>query len=389
MDQIALYRKQTIFKRPLHNLKVYLARQYARLYSSNLFVGVTGSVGKTTCVKACAAVLSCKYQTLATNPNLDPTFSIPLTLLKLNPAVKKVILEMGVEHKNDMDFYLSLVKPKFIILTNISYAHSETLGSINDILQEKGKLIENLDEDGVAIMNWDDISCRRLSENCKGKVIYYGTNPQSCPIWAGNIRIENLKTVFELNFGVERVKVNYQLLGLHQIYSALAAATLGVVCGIPLTKIKLALESIMPLEHFLQPVTGPNGSIILDDTFSNYPASLESAIDTLLQIPARRKILVLGEMKHLGKFSENLHRSMAQRIYKEKLDLVFLGQGDTQIMADELKNLGFWEERIYPNLQNSQMVSKLLKTLIKGDVVLIKGAKDIRLDEVVKRIAKK
>ena len=81
--------------------------------------------------------------------------------------------------------------------------------------------------------------------------------------------------------------------------------------------------------------------------------------------------------------------SIAQRIYKEKLDLVFLGQGDAQIIADELKSLGFWEERIQANLQNSQIVGKLLKTLGKGDVCLIKGSKTSRLDEVVKRVAKK
>ena len=94
-------------------------------------------------------------------------------------------------------------------------------------------------------------------------------------------------------------------------------------------------------------------------------------------------------MKELGLYSEQLHRLIAQRIYKEKLDLVFLGQGETRIVADELKSLGFWEERLESNLKNSELVSKLLKTLSKGDVCLIKGSRSIRLDEVVKRIAKK
>jgi len=106
-------------------------------------------------------------------------------------------------------------------------------------------------------------------------------------------------------------------------------------------------------------------------------------------VPARRRVLVLGEMRELGQYSEKLHRQIAQRIYKEKLDLIFLGQGDAQIIADELRSLGFWEERMESNLQNSELVTKLLKTLGKGDVCLIKGSKAVRLDEVVKRIAKK
>ncbi|EKD90089.1 MAG: hypothetical protein ACD_32C00030G0001 [uncultured bacterium] len=375
--------------KPFNFLRIYLARQYAKLYPSEMFIGVTGSVGKTTAVLACSAVLSRKYKTLSTKPNTDPISNVPSTLLRLNPSIKKVILEMGIEHKGEMDFYLSLVRPKISVLTRIAYAHNETLGSINEVLQEKGKLIESLDKDGIALLNWDDPNSKKLALNCKGTVLYYGMDPENCTIWAGNPKIENFATTFELNLGVERVKVNFQLLGLHQVYPALAASLLGVVHGIPLTKIKLALESIESSEYCLQAISGPNGSILLDDTYNSSPSGLDGAIDTLLQIPARRRILVLGAMKELGLYSEQLHRLIAQRIYKEKLDLVFLGQGETRIVADELKSLGFWEERLESNLKNSELVSKLLKTLSKGDVCLIKGSRSIRLDEVVKRIAKK
>lgn len=389
-DQITPYKTRIpVLKKPMHLLRIYLAKQYAKLYPREMFIGVTGSVGKTTCVQIAAAVLSQKFNTLTTRPNLDPVLNIPITLLKLNPTVKKVILEMGVEYKGEMDFYLSLIKPKTVIFTKISYAHNEYLGSINEILQEKGKLIESLGEEGVAVLNWDDINSKKLAARCKGSTIYYGTDPKACTVWAGNIRIENFMTTFELNLGVERVKVNFKLLGSHQVYPALAAATLGVIYDIPLTKIKLALESIEPSEHRLEVLAGPNNAIVLDDTYNSSPAALDAAIDTLLQVPARRRILVLGEMKELGKYSDQLHRQVAQRIYKEKLDLVFLGLGDAQIIADELKSLGFWEERVDANLQNSQLVSKLLKILGKGDVCLIKGSRAIRLDEVVKRITKK
>lgn len=389
-DQITPYKTRIpVLKKPMHLLRIYLAKQYAKLYPQEMFIGVTGSVGKTTCVQIAAAVLSQKFKTLTTRPNLDPVLNIPITLLKLNPTVKKVILEMGVEYKGEMDFYLSLIKPKTVIFTKISYAHNEYLGSINEILQEKGKLIESLGEEGVAVLNWDDINSKKLAARCKGSTIYYGTDPKACTVWAGNIRIENFMTTFELNLGVERVKVNFKLLGSHQVYPALAATTLGVIYDIPLTKIKLALESIEPSEHRLEVLAGPNNAIVLDDTYNSSPAALDAAIDTLLQVPARRRILVLGEMKELGKYSDQLHRQVAQRIYKEKLDLVFLGLGDAQIIADELKSLGFWEERVDANLQNSQLVSKLLKILGKGDVCLIKGSRAIRLDEVVKRITKK
>lgn len=381
--------KISSYKKPLHLLRIYLARQYAKLYKPETFVGVTGSVGKTSCVQAVQAVLSQKFTTISTQPNLDPILNVPITTLKLKPFIKRAVLELGIEYPGEMDFYLSLFKPRVAIITKIGLVHSEFLGGLEQIINEKGKLIESLPEDGLAILNGDDSASRKLAEKCKGKVVYFGTDPKVCPVWASNVRLEGFQTVFELNFGVERVQINYQLLGMHQVFPALAAATLGIMENIPLTRIKVALESVAPTEHRLQAVLGPNGSVILDDTYNSSPTAVEAAIDTLMQIPARRKILVLGEMKELGEYSESLHRQIAQKIYKEKIDLVFLGQRQTETIADELRSLGFWEERVLANLQNSQIVSKLLKTLERGDVCLIKGSRAIRLDEVVKRIAKK
>ena len=389
-NQVTPYKTRIpLFKKPLHLFRIYIARQYAKLFSKDMFIGITGSVGKTTTVQASTAVLSQKFNTLATKPNLDPILNIPSTILRITPKVKKVILEMGIEYKGEMDFYLSLVKPKTVIFNKIFYAHSEFLGGVDEIIEEKSKLIEQLNADGVAILNFDDPASKKLAKKCKGSIVYYGTDSKECTIWAGNVRIENFRTTFELNLGVERVRVNYQLLGAHQIYPALAAAALGVVNNIPLTKIKIALESIEPSEHRMQVLAGPNGSIILDDTYNSSPAAVEVAIDTLMQVSARRRFLVLGEMRELGRYSADLHRQVASKIFKEKIDLIFLGQGDARIIGEELKSLGFWDERVEDNLLNAQIVGKLLKNLGKGDVVLIKGSRAVRLDEVVKRIAKK
>lgn len=376
-------------RKPAQLLKSYLARQYAKLYSKDLFVGITGSVGKTTCVQNCQAILSQKFPTITTRSDMDSSANILNTILRLTPKVKKAVFEMGLDFKGAVEFYLSIIKPKIIVVTKISYINCENLGGLDDILEEEAKFIRQIDEKGFAILNFDDPYCKRLAKECKGQVIYFGTDPQNCTLWAGNIKVEDFKTTFELNLGVERVKINLPLLGQHQVYSAMAAAAVGIVNNIPLTKIKLGLESVEALEHRMQVILGPNNSIILDDTINCSPADLDAAIDTLLAVNARRRILVLGEMPGLGKYSEDLHRQIAQKIYKEKIDLCFLGQGAAEIIAAELKSLGFWEERLSVNLQNSQIVTRLLKTLGKGDVVLIKGSNMQRLDEVVKRIAKK
>lgn len=379
--------KQLYFKKPANLVKYYLSKQYAKLYSKDKFVAVCGTLGKTTTVRFSQAVLSQKFKTLSTEANKDHLLEVTSALLRINPSYKKIILEFG-GLSGEMDFYNSLIQPKVVIVTRmVSPSHDSEVS--DDIVNAVNKLLSRLPTDGIAILDWDDASTKKLSKEINASIIYYGADAQNCSVWAGNAKIENFKTTFELNLGVERVKVELPLLGLHQIYPALAAAALGVAHDIPLTKIKIALESTQGQEHKMQLLFGPNGSFLLDDTYSSSPFELEAAIDTLLQIPARRRILILGEINNSIKYSAEDFRKIAEKIYKEKLDFVYLGTGLITSVFDELKSLGFWEERIEANLQNSQLVGKLLNSLGKGDVCLIKASRTVRLDEVVKRIAKK
>ena len=133
---------------------------------------------------------------------------------------------------------------------------------------------------------------------------------------------------------------------------------------------------------------GYNNALILNDTYNGVPLAVEEALDVLNQLPARRRIVVLGEMSSEGDNSEALHRELARRLYKDKVDLVLLGTGDARFVGEELISLGFIQERMLTNLQNPQIVSNLLKILAKGDLVLVKGAPSLRLDEVVKKITR-
>jgi UDP-N-acetylmuramoyl-tripeptide--D-alanyl-D-alanine ligase len=383
----------TPIKKRGHLARTFFARQYAKLIPRSKFIGITGSVGKTTTALACRAVLSEKYQTISTTDNkvlnLDPIFSIPKTILRVRSKTKKVILEMGIEYPGEMDLYLNIVRPATAIVTRIFYAHSQFLGDVEEIVNEKGKLVEQLPKNGAAILNYDDLYTRKLAERTQAEVIYFGKDKENCHVWAGKMRIEDFRTVFELNYNVERVEVNSKLLGFHQIYALLAAAALGINEGIPLINIKKALEKLEPAPNRMQVIPGHNGCTILDDTYNSSPAAVEEALETLNHLKARRRIAVLGEMRELGQFSEKLHRDIARKIYKEKVDLVLLGGGDAQYIADELLHLGFIPERLHAGLSNTQIVAKLLKLVSRGDVVLVKASKDVRFSEIVQRIAKR
>lgn len=383
-----IWKNVKIYKKPAHLARLFLAKNVAKLYQCSLFIGITGSVGKTTTKEACLSVLSEKYKTLATKENIDPIFNLPVTLLKIRPNIKKVILEMGVEYAGEMDFYLSLVKPATAIVTRVSYAHSQFLGDIQDIMLEKGKLVKQLPRDGFAILNWDDLNVRALSKETNAQVIFYGLDKENCHVWASKIKIEQGFTRFEINYGVERVEVTWGLLGKHFVYAALAAAALGLSCGMPLTSIKKGLEKVKSSPHRLQLLEGLSGWQVLDDTYNSSPAALKEALEVLNELPAHRRIAALGEMRELGIYSEPLHRELAQEIYKNRIDRVLLGGGDTSFMADELLKLGFPQERLEAGLSNSQMISKIIRSVDKGDLVLIKGSRAVKLDEVVERVTK-
>src|SRR3989344_1696647 len=378
-----------LLKKRGHLVRFFLARQYAKLFPRTLFVGITGSVGKTTTTLACQSVLSEKFKTISTKIDLDPILNILITILNIRPKTQKVLLEMGVEYPGEMEYYLNMVKPYIGVVTRVSFAHSEFLGSDQEILSEKGKLIEQLPENGYAILNWDDPLVRKLADKTAAQVIFFGTDSINSHVWAGNIKIKDYQTVFELNQGVERVEVRTNLLGRHMVTSLLAAAALGACLGMPLTTIKKGLEKVKSAPHRFDLIEGKNDSFIIDDTHNSSPAAAAEALETLNLLTARRRIVVLGEMKELGVYSEKLHREMAHIIYRNKVDLVFLGTGDANYIADELIKLGFLEDRLFANLQNPQIVSKLIKVLSKGDVVLIKGSRTLRLDEVVKKLSKK
>ncbi len=361
------------------------------MYPQNRYIGITGTVGKTTTTLACYHVLRQKFRTVSTiqnSANLDSIFNIPITLLKVRPKTQKVVLEMGIEYPDEMDFYLSLVHPGIGIVTRVSYQHSEFLGDVEKIFEEKSKLIKQLPTNGTAILNWDDTYTRKMADLTKANVIFFGSDPKNCHVWATNVRIHDYQTKFELNYGVERVEVAMQIIGRHYVTSALAAAALGLSNGMSLMAIKKGLEEIKGSAHRMQLVEGLNGSLVLDDTYNNAPVALEAAVEVLSELPARRRILVLGEMKELGQFSQKMHRQVARKIYANKVDLVLMGPGDTRYVADELKSLGFPEDRMEADLTHPQLVARILKAAGKGDVVLVKGARSLRLDEIVKRIIK-
>lgn len=364
------------------SVKRFLAKQYLKFLPPAKFVTVLGDEAVTTVI-LCKAVLKDSLRTLASTDHIQETYPDILTnlsslILRITPKIDKAIVELTCQNVGDMDLYLSFLKPQTIIVGK---------SSLESLAAENLKLIGKLPYGGLVIFNGDDLKMGKLVEQLKLQSLSFGTN-QVSPVWAGKIRIENFQTIFELNYGVERVEIRSKLFGLQQIYPMLAAASLGISLDIPLINIKRGIEEVASLEHRMQPQLGYNDSVIIDDSFGNNFYDYEAVLENLNQVSGRRRIVVLSELKNSQQNLESLYTSIARKLYKDKVDLVLLAGGETGLIAEELNKLGFLEERIKVNLNNSQIVTQLLSILSRGDIVLIKGDPAFRLDEVVKRVTK-
>ncbi len=380
------------------DIKFFIARNFARFIPGHKLIGVMGSIGKTTTLICIKKVLEERMKVVSSADGLyqqdsssnnrgsfEP--SVTSMFLKISPKIQKSVIEFSCKSYSDSSRNLKLFKPQTVVLTNLEGTGDMELDRCTVELSERA--LQEVPKDGYVILNWEDSYVRKFIDKSEGTTVLYGFDKENCDVWAGNLRVFNYQTVFELNYGVERVEVSSKLVGFHQVLSMLAAAAVGVSLNIPLITIKKGLEKVEPLPHRLSLQDGHNNSLVLDDSYDSNPLSLDRAIDALNRMTARRRILVLGEMKGLGDQSEKLHKLVARRIYTDKIDLILTGTGDAGIINDELEKLGFMPERMEKNLQNPQLVSKLLKIAAKGDVILVKGSLGAKFYEVARKIAKK
>jgi len=374
-----------LLKKIWHKIERIAAKTYLRFYPKIIIIGITGSVGKTTTKEAIAQVLSEKFRVVKTQANIDPVFNIPRTILKLRPGDEKLVLEMGVEYPGEMDSYLSLVRPHIGVVTKIAWTHTEFFGDIKGVAEEKGKLLEALPASGWQVLNWDDEEVRKLTKKSQAQVFFYGTDESNCHLIAQDISTSKNGVSFLLKQAIKggAVRINFPILGRHNVYCALAAASVGLLCGIKLEGIKRELEKLEPQPSRLNIVFGSSGSTIIDDSYNASPVGAVAAIETLKEYPGRRKIAVLGEMKELGSHSEMGHRQVGKTLVVAKIDyLVSFGEL-TKFVVDEAIKQGMKKDHIF-QVKTMKEVIKVLKKIIRpGDVILLKGSRFSHMERVI------
>lgn len=395
LENIQGWKNINPLKKHAYLVKLYLAKQYSKLIPSSKMIAVTGTLGKSTTVALLNSIISSKMilsssKTTASQTSVENFLNLADSVFKVTPKIEKAILELDPKNISEVDNLREFIKFNCLAITHFS----EFKESFPDESEKQAiayeELVRMLPDEGTLVLNWEDPLVRRLSDkyDSKGGVVFFGFDEKNCHIWASNMRIENFQTIFELNYGVERVEVRSNLLGFHQIVPMLTATAVAINLGFSLITVKKGIEKVEALPGRMEVAAGLNNSIIIDDTYDGDIKALLEAVETINLIPARRRIVVIGEMAADIKTSEKVHMQIARAIYSNKIDLVFLGTGQAKYIEEELSKLGFISERMLSGLQNPAIVANLVKILGKGDVILIKGHPNLRFTEIVKRITK-
>jgi UDP-N-acetylmuramoyl-tripeptide--D-alanyl-D-alanine ligase len=345
-------------------------------------VGITGSVGKSTSKELIADVLSQRYRTVRSPGNLNNEIGLPLSLLQATGAHTHAVLEMGFYVPGEIRLLCEIAQPQIGVVTNVSQVHLERAGSMEAIVAGKTELVESLpaEPEGVAILNYDEYLVRAMANKTQARVFYYGLSP-AADLQASEIEGLGLEGIrFVLHYMGETVFVRVPLLGRHSVHTALRAAAVGLVEDLSWQEIVQGLQGTQS-QLRLVAVQGPNGSLILDDTYNAAPPSVIAALNLLEDLDGR-KVVVLGDMLELGSYEEEAHRLVGARAAEVAGLLIAVGQRARWI-AEEAVLAGMDPSRV-ERVDDAQAALELLRQRIEGgDVVLVKGSRGVRLDLVV------
>jgi UDP-N-acetylmuramoyl-tripeptide--D-alanyl-D-alanine ligase len=345
-------------------------------------VGITGSVGKTTTKEITAAVLRQRFVTLKNQGNLNNEIGLPLTVLELNQQHQRVVLEMGMYDLGEIAHLCRIAQPQVGVVTNVGPVHLERLGTIERIAQAKTELVRALPAGGVAVLNADDPLVAAMAGETQAQVFWYGLSPKA-HLWADEIEGEGLDGIrFRFHYQHEVLHVRVPLLGRHSVHTALRAAAVGLVEGLSWEEIVRGMQQL-DVQLRLIAARGLNGATLLDDTYNASPASTLAALNLLADLPVAngRRIAVLGDMLELGSYEEEGHRKVGVRA-ADVVDILITVGLRARLIAAEAAAAGLAPAKVLALDTAEAALAELRSILGPGDVVLVKGSRAARMDEI-------
>ena len=343
------------------------------------FVQITGSVGKTTTKEMIASVVSQRYRTLKTAGNLNNDIGTPLTLLGLDDSFEAAVIETGMDHPGEIRYLGEIVRPHIAVITNIGDAHIEFFGSREGILKAKSEIFENLDADGVAILNGDDILLDTVQ--LPQRIVRCGESAHA------QVRVSALRDrgIDGIACVVTTARGEYHLSipvpGRYIIYAASLAVAVGEELGLGVEEIERGVALYEPAGSRMRVHRLDGGRRLLDDCYNANPQSMSASL-RVLAASEGKKIAVLGDMKELGELTESAHRAMGELCALLGIDHVIAVGECARDIADAADESAEW----YPDAESAVGAAKAAFTA--GSVLLCKASRSMRLEKIVEELLK-
>lgn len=342
-----------------------LARLHREKYNIPI-IGITGTNGKTTTKELTAAVLSKKFNLIYTQGNFNNHLGLPLTILRIKPDTEMAVVEMGANHPNEIAQLCTIANPDFGIITNIGKAHLEGFGSFEGVVKTKNELYDFIrNKNGKLFVNHDNELLMNLSNGIDSQT--YGKDNNA------NIKASIVSSNPYLIINWEGNEIKTNLVGDYNFENVMAAVSVGCHFNIEKNLIIEALENYTPTNNRSQFVKSEKNEIVMDAYNAN-PVSMHHAIKNFRNISSDNTLLILGDMRELGKDSEKEHQIIVNLIKELKFENVIL-------VGSEFKKTAGTDFTTFDNVD--ELLSYINDNNISGKKILIKGSNSIRLEKIV------
>jgi UDP-N-acetylmuramoyl-tripeptide--D-alanyl-D-alanine ligase len=373
VDGLLAENANPVFRVPESLIALQTLAREARLEWAGCVVGVTGSAGKTTTKDVIAELLAEEFRTEKTQGNLNNHIGLPLSLLRLNENAQVAVLELGMNHAGEIRTLSEIARPNVGVVTNVGWAHIESFDSIDSIAAAKRELIEALGFNGIAVLNADDDRVAAFAKAHSVRSILFGQSANA------EVRAEDVEyTIDGAKFRVGNVKFETPLTGRHSVSNILAGIATASAFGIPASSLGDRIRDLRPTKMRGERLTH-NGILIYNDCYNSNPDAVRAMLDVLRDVPARRRIAVLGEMLELGDWAERLHRDIGKYAAARGMDILIGIRGASAYMLDAAKQSGLKDTFFF---EQSEPAGELLRSLAEpGDVILFKGSRGVHVEE--------
>jgi len=363
-------------------------------------LAVTGSQGKTSTKDLLAQLLEPQGATISPVGNLNNEIGVPLTVGRIEPNTRFLVLEMGARDVGHIAYLCRIAPPDVSVVLNVGVAHVGEFGGRAAIAQAKGELVEALAEGGVAVLNADDPLVWAMRDRTSARVVAMGISTEPAwesGVWASDLASDALgRFRFVLNCKISgktqrQVEVQLRLSGRHHVGNSVAAAAAALAVGAPLEAIVTALSSAQPRSRWrMELCRRSDGVLVINDTYNANPDSMRAAIDTLADLGNARNggrtWAVLGDMLELGATSEAEHAALGRHVAARGVSyLIALGEHARVVTAAAIA-AGLPADRAAVFQDKSAAVDEVLEGLAPADVVLIKASRGLALDTVADQI---